>query len=107
MLRILKKGVPRTSSSLLQFADSPLRALADGGVEIWGLLKIAEPLGRIGIVPFREQIDQRDLDEGRLLLLEGVHHALANLRLAGVTAESVERGQTHIDAAVKAQGAQQ
>src|SRR5271156_2356453 len=91
----------------LQFADGPLGALADGGVEIWCLLEIAQALGGVGITPLGELIDERDLHERRLLLQECVADTFANLWLTGVAAEGVEGGQADVDAAVVAQRVQQ
>src|SRR5260370_879286 len=75
-----------------------------GGIEIAGLAKFFEMLRGLRIAPLDQLIDQRHLHERRLLLLQGVHHAAAHLRLRGVADEGVERGKAHVNAGVVAQG---
>src|SRR5229473_6175645 len=99
-----RRNVLRMAGSSIQLADGPVGALAHGGIEIGGLAKFFEMLRRMRIAPFHQLIDQRHLHERRLLLLQGVHHAAAHLRLRGVADEGVERGKAHVNAGVVAQG---
>ena len=49
-----------------------------GRIQIRRLLEYAQTLRRVGIAPFGELIDQRNLDERRLLLLQRLDSELLN-----------------------------
>src|SRR6516225_3384190 len=102
-----RKRAVRMVSSSIQFASRPLGALAHDGIQIRGLLKSLEPLVGIGFPPFEQEVDQGHLDEGRLLFGKRVQDSLLHLGLPPVTAKSVERGQTHVDARVITQSVKQ
>src|SRR5215472_10764982 len=90
-------------SSSMEFTKCPLGALPDGRIQACRLLEVTKALSKTGVAPFRELIDQGQLNQRRLLGLKSVANTGAHLWLAGVAAESVERGQAHIHAGVIAQ----
>src|SRR5690348_16454575 len=98
-----KKVFLRTCSSSIQLAQRPVRALLYLGIQIRRLREIAQAHRGIRIAPFQKLVDQRHLHQRRLLLLKRVHHSLAHLWLRRVTAERIQRRQSHVHAPVVAQ----
>src|SRR5215472_18363205 len=103
----MKKRVVRMGLSSIQLADSPVGALAHGGIQIWGLAKSFKMRGGFAVMPLHQLVNQRYLHQRRLLVLQSIRHAGADLRLPSVTAERIERRQTNIHAWVVAQGVQE
>ena len=64
----VRKSILRIVSSI-QFADGPIGVLAHGGIEILGLTKFFQMWLGFTVMPFHQLIDQRHLNQRRLLFL--------------------------------------
>src|SRR5690348_142795 len=95
------------TSSAAQLPHTPLQALADGRIQVGGLLKSFQALNRVCIPQLDQQIDKRNLHQGRLLTRQGVYESAAHLLLIAEVPQRVERGEADIDTGVITKRVQQ
>src|SRR6266436_2714001 len=83
--------------SSLQLLEALLRACADGLIQLFVLNQLAQSVDGFLFLQVHHEIDQRDLNHGRVLASERLHDAAPDNRLSPKLPKGINCGETHVD----------